>query len=353
MIVINARFLTQKVTGVQRYAIELSRQLKKLIPNIIFVSPRHIENQILADELGVIKVGFLSGHTWEQIELPVFLKKNNALLINLCNTAPVFYKKNLVVIHDVAFERFPKNFSVLFRLAYKTLIPRLIERAKFIVTVSDFSKQEIIDVYGVMSEKINCIPCAVGSDFSPVMGCKKESAILAVSSLSPQKNFLSLIKAFNLIDKPSVDLYIVGDSHKNFSSNNVLDEMSDNPNIKILGRVSDSELVSLYSTSLCFVYPSFYEGFGLPPLEAQACGCPCLVANAASLPEVLGDSALFCDPHSIEDIKSKLKLIIDDEELRQDLIRKGKENINRFSWKNSAVKMKKLIDEESSSADLI
>lgn len=354
MIIINARFLTQEVTGVQRYAIEISRELKKLCPDIVFVAPRNIKNIEIADELDVIGFGFLSGHLWEQIELPFFLNKNDdCLVVNLCNTAPILYKKKMVVIHDVAFERFPENFSFSFRLLYKLMIPILMRSSDFVVTVSEFSKKEIIDIYGALSDAIGCIPCAVGSDFIPIFGNIKQPIILAVSSLSPQKNFKSLIKAFTSIESPEVVLTIVGDSHKNFSSNDFLSEIEGNPNIKMLGRVSDKDLINLYSSALCFVYPSFYEGFGLPPLEAQACGCPCLVANAASLPEVLGDSALFCDPHSIEDIESKLRLIIEDEVLRMDLTKKGKANVNRFSWNKSALKMKKMIDEGEISSDII
>ena len=346
MLIVNARFLTQKITGVQRYAIEICIQLKKIKPQIIFVSPKNILEEEVASKLGVVKIGTSNGHRWEQVDLPLYLKKQGSpLLLNLCNTAPVFYKNKITVIHDLAFERYPQSFSWQFRYFYKLLIPKIAKRSHFIITDSEFSKKEIHNLYGINYSDINVVPCAISSNFKKV-DCKiDENYLLAVSSLNYHKNFHSLIKAFNeLEDSNVVSLYIIGGINKNFAKKELLEDIEKNPKIKFLGYVSDEDLLSYYSNALGFVYPSLYEGFGLPPLEAQACGCPCLVSNVASLPEVYQDSVLYCDPNNIFDIEEKLKELITNEDLRNDLSLKGFLNIKRFTWIKSAEKILELVD---------
>lgn len=342
MIIINARFLSQPITGVQRYAIELSLELKKLHPALIFVAPQNILHEELADDLDVVRLGNFTGHLWEQIDLPRYANKHKALLINLCNTAPVMYKEKLVVLHDVAFERYPMNFSFLFRTFYKTFVPQIVRRSRYVVTDSHFSKKEISELYQVRPERITVIPCAVSSDFKPFKKVEKDY-VLAVSSISPHKNFRLLVLAFNKLDLKNLELRIVGDVSKNFSDAELVSVINSNENIKLLGRISDKELVQMYSSALCFVYPSLYEGFGIPPLEAQASGCPCLVSTAASLPEVYGDSVLYCDPYSIDDITLKLLILVTDSALRQKLKMLGFDNVKRFSWSKSALDMIELI----------
>jgi glycosyltransferase involved in cell wall biosynthesis len=188
------------------------------------------------------------------------------------------------------------------------------------------------------------IPCAVSSDFKPFTKIKKDY-VLAVSSISPHKNFRSLVLAFNKLDLNNLELRIVGDVSKNFSDAGLVSLINTNENIKLLGRISDKELAQIYSSALCFVYPSLYEGFGIPPLEAQASGCPCLVSTAASLPEVCGDSVLYCDPYSIDDITLKLQILVTDSALRQKLKMLGFDNVKRFSWNKSALDMIELIEE--------
>ncbi len=345
LVVINARFLTQGISGVQRYAIEICRELKKIYPDVLLVAPKNVLHQYLVNELDVVIYGKLTGHLWEQIELPLFLKnKDFPLLVNMANTAPIYYKNKITVVHDVAFERFPQSFSWKFRYFYKFVIPRIVANSKKIITVSDFSMSEIVNIYGTEKNKIEIIYCAVSDFFEPLEPKYDEKYVLAVSSLNYQKNFYSLIKAFNSLSQTDVKLFLVGAINKNFADHSLLLEIESNPNIIFLGRVDDDELISLYSNAECFVYPSLYEGFGIPPLEAQACGCPCLVSNAASLPEVCADSVMYCNPYKVSDIAQKLELILSDVSIRNDLIEKGFENVKRFSWKKSAQQILKIIE---------
>jgi len=344
-IIINARFLTQNITGVQRFAIEISKQLKELYQdNIEFVSPKNVKHKSLANELNVKIIGNKTGHLWEQIDLPKYLKqRGNPLLLNLANTAPYLYKNKIITLHDVAFIRFPQTFNWKFRLFYKLLIPNIIKSSKYIITVSEFSKKEIMKFYKLRSSEITVVYNAPANIFKKIKTTYKDKYILAVSSLNFQKNFYSLIKAFNLLQDKNIKLYLVGGFNKNFANVELIKAINSNKNIIFKGRVDDEKLVKLYSNAICFVYPSLYEGFGIPPLEAQACGCPVIVSNVASLPEVCKDSALYCNPYDIDDIKEKIEILVKDENLQKELIKKGFENIKRFSWEESAKKIISLI----------
>lgn len=348
VLIVNARFLTQNITGVQRFAIEISMQLKKLYnKDIQFVSPKNIIHADLAKALDVKVIGTNTGHLWEQIDLPKYLKQNDyPLLLNLANTAPLFYKNKIVTVHDIAYERFPQTFDWKFRLFYKLVIPKIIKTSKHTFTVSEFSKHEIIEFYNTDETNISVVYNSVSNMFKNIKFEYDDKYLLAVSSLNYQKNFHSLIKAFNLIEDKKIKLYLVGSINKNFADLELIKDVEENPNIVFKGRVDDDELIKLYSNALAFVYPSLYEGFGIPPLEAQSCGTPVICSNTASLPEVGGkDSVLYIDPYDVNDIIEKIAKLIHDENLQKELVKKGFENIKRFSWEESAKNIIKIIEE--------
>lgn len=344
---VNARFLTQKLTGVQRFAIEISKELRKLYPydKLIFVCPHNVIQEKIANELGVTIIGTHTGHLWEQIDLPIFLKSNGkAILLNLCSTAPVLYSNKISTLHDITFIRFPKTFSWKFRLLYRVITPLICKSSKHIITVSEFSKSELSNFYNLPLERISVVYNAVTSSFcSGKKSKEKDKYILAVSSLKENKNFPTIISAFLLLQKeiPSVKLYLIGDLYSNSfnSMSQLLKIIDENENIKCLGRVDDKCLIECYNNAIAFIFPSLYEGFGIPPLEAQACGCPVVSSNSSSLVEVLKDSALFNDPMDIKGFANSLKELTNNINLRNDLINKGYINVNRFSWRNSAQKI--------------
>lgn len=349
MIYINARFLTQGLTGVQRFAEQISLELKKIRNDIVFVSPNDIIRKNVADELNAIKIGKKSGHYWEQIELPNYIRKNGGgLLVNLGNTGPVFYRNKIVTLHDVTYKKFPQSYSRKFRIMYNFLIPLMLRNSSALLTVSEFSKKEISNAYHYDSKKISVIYNAASAIFENKVLTRSQSSpfFLAVSSPNFHKNFHGLAEAFSeLKGADKFTLKIIGEKNKNFSSSS-FDESLKNAGgrIEFLGRVSDDELADLYSTAYAFIFPSFYEGFGIPPLEAQACGCPVLSSHAASMPEVLADSALYFNPYDKNEIKDAIIQIAHNPDKRSELIGKGYENIHRFSWSNSAKKLSALID---------
>ena len=343
-IYINARFLTQQITGVQRFAIEISKELRKMDAQVKFVSPVKVIHNDIASELGVIPFGSSTSHFWEQISLPRYLKRiGSPLLVNLCNTAPIFYSNKVVTIHDITYKLFPENFSLPFRTYYNFLIPRILQSSRKIITVSNFSKREILKHYKVDKNKIDVIYNAVHNKFTPSEKENCEKYILGVSSLSKHKNFDMLVKSFNKIKNKNLKLYIVGEKNRNL--NYILTQGHNiNSNVIFTGRVGDQELVELYSNAACFVFPSLYEGFGIPPLEAMASGTPVVASNAAAIPEVCGDAALYFNPLDMEDIAETILKIVQNDDMKKALINKGFKQIKKFSWEKSANKMINVIN---------
>ncbi|RKS84690.1 glycosyltransferase involved in cell wall biosynthesis [Orbus hercynius] len=333
---INGRFLTQNITGVQRFALEICKELIKLRDDVVFLVPSSFNERFAPQGFNIEIVGKKDGLYWEQVELPRFLNKHGApLLISLCNRAPLFYQNNILVLHDITFIRYPESFSRAFLVLYKFLVPKLIKKAKKVLTVSDFSRREIADYYKVNYENIDIIYNAVSDQFFPA---NKEHGgyFLAVSSDVYNKNFERLILAFNQLTNSSrVKLKVVG------RAGVMTNKYSNNANIEFVGRVCDDELIKLYQNAIAFIFPSIYEGFGIPPLEAQACGCPVLSSDVTAMPEVLAESVYYFNPLDINDITQKIAHIETNDQLRNELIQKGFNNVKRFSWNSSA---KKLVD---------
>ena len=341
-IYINARFLTQPLTGVQRFSLELCKELNILRNDLVFLvnDKKQIINSDLVKDFNIVEINNGKGHYWEQIALPKYLKNlGSPLLINLCSTAPIFYQNQIVTHHDVTYVRYPTSFSFKFRLFYNLLIPAMLRSSKQVVTVSNFSKKEISDVYSISPHKINVIYNAVSDSFTSDENIKREHFCLAVSSPNLHKNFQRMIEAF-LASNTDLHLLIIGGQATTFSNINYKED----PRVKFLGRIDDAELIRLYQKASFFIFPSLYEGFGIPPLEAQACGCPVIASNAASIPEVLGNSVEYFDPMNVQEIKSLIEEMTHNENLKSKLSVLGFENVKRFSWKNSASRLNDLIN---------
>ncbi len=270
---------------------------------------------------------------------------------------PIKAKKRLVTIHDVFHLAFLDTLSLKQKLYAKLLINQAVNRSNRTLTVSEFSKNEIVK-YTKTTKPIDVVYNAIDFDQFKVIQEEiilnevkekynlPEHFILFVGNVKPHKNIKNLllaIKTFNinLVVVGKKDGFITGDE-------NILDIIEENSlqeRVFFTGYVQDEDIPVLYNLAKLFVFPSFYEGFGIPPLEAQACGCPVVCSNAASLPEVGGeDSVIYCDPYDVNDIKDKIELVLTDEHVQEALVKKGFENIKRFSWEVSAQKIIQVIE---------
>ncbi|MCC4247442.1 glycosyltransferase family 4 protein [Microbacterium testaceum] len=347
MIVVNARFLTQHVTGIQRFAAEITRELLTLRADTVLAVPRGPIDTRGLDASRIVRVGRLSGHAWEQLELPLFARGRGAVLLDLTSTGPVWYRPQVSTHHDVTWLRHPDSFGRRFRTLYALVVPRLIARSDHLLTVSAFSRGEISAHFGTSPDRFTVVPNAADARFRP-SGEGAPAAdgryLLAVSSPNAHKNFGRMLEAFARFSPrhPDVELRVVGSQTRAFARQ---EYGAPGERVRFLGRVGDDDLTALYRGALAFVFPSLYEGFGIPPLEAQQCGCPVIAARAASLPEVLGDSAVFVDPYDTGDIAGAMARVVDDAALRERLRRDGLRNARRFSWRTSAELVSRVLDD--------
>jgi len=283
----------------------------------------------------VSQVGRFTGQLWEQLELPFHAR--GGILFSMVGGAPLLHRRNILTLHDAAVFAMPESFSATFRHWYRFLYGRLCHSAIHLFTVSDFSRAELVKWCGVKPEKITVTypgsdhALRSGADIGILARNRLEARkyVLAVGSKNPSKNLLGLLSAFRLFRDSGLQLVIAGASYSRvFGSPGIGDE-----GVRDLGYVNDSELRSLYENAACFVFPSYYEGFGLPPLEALAFGCPTVVSDGSALREIFHEVAFLCNPKSSEDIASKtLQACQSSEEDRK----RYREFALRFSWEECA-----------------
>lgn len=352
MLYINGRFLTQPMTGVERYAYSICMALAELGQPFTVVCPNGpVRKEYDVSRLNIIHYGFGGSHFWEQCVLPCFfVGKKDFLLLSLTGLGTILVRHKIMTIHDLSFLRSPSWFSRTYYFYYRFMTPLAARTSSHILTVSEFSKSEILHFYPFLSEdKISVVYNAINSSLfktDNTVTAAKERFVLTVSSIDPRKNFPRLLEAFNGIE--GVKLYIVGDYNQVFQKQKGL--LQDRNDVKFLGRVSDSELLELYNQADCFVMPSLYEGFGLPPLEAMACGCPVLVSDIPVVREICADAARYFNPHSVEDIRRAIREQLEcDDSTRNEQIRRGLENLDRFSWLRSGNKIVEIVEKSSHS----
>lgn len=342
MFVVNGRYLTQKASGVHRYAFEICNKLEEMGVDFHVATPQEIQSDYKF-KFKTIKCGSLNGHLWEQISLPKYLKSiGSPLLISFTGCGPLNYRNQIMTIHDVSHERHPEWFSKGYYRFYHFMMPRIGKKSHAILTVSEFSKQEIVDALSIDANKIHVVHSNVPFHHTPstnaVLNYRREADaekyILAVSNMDPRKNFAQLIKAFNNIEDKSVKLYIIGMRQKAFNTPDLQSLISER--VFLPGFVDDEQLQKMYQNAILSVYPSLYEGFGLPPLESMTFGCPAIVSDIPALREVSQDAGLYVDPHNVDDITDKINLLLKDESLQQSLKAKGLEQIKKYSWEKSA-----------------
>lgn len=331
-IYINGRFLTQPMTGTNRFAYELSLQLAKqgypfqlLTPNVA------LRPEYDVARLPIRKIGHLTSHLWEQLSLPRFMYGKKELLVSLKGLGPIFKNNQICAIHDMSYLANPSWFSKGYYLYYRFMTPIMARHAKRLLTVSHFSKGEIASKLSVPSDKISVVYNAPSETFRcPANDLENadstEKYFLTVSSLDPRKN-LSLVFSAYLKSEQKYPLYVIGDKHSVFGEV----ELPENSQIRFLGRVSDEELRRYYAHCTLFVYSSLYEGFGMPPMEAIACGCDNVVlSDIPVFREVYGEVVRYVKVDGVDELTS-----IFNQPLREDKP-DFSEFIGKYLWERSA-----------------
>ncbi|HWP02625.1 MAG TPA: glycosyltransferase family 1 protein [Gemmatimonadaceae bacterium] len=341
---VNGRFFSQAVTGVQRYARELTGALDRLLTaegpgkhEVTVVAPRSCT---LIDGFGRMKVervGRQNGHAWEQIELPWHAR--HGTLMSFANTGPLLHPRQIVTIHDASVFAVPETYSKAFRAWYRLLLPQLGRAARMVVTDSMFSRNELSRLAGIPQERIHVVPGGCDHILSrpanprvlEEFGLFNRRYVLAVGSHRPHKNLDLVVRAMECLGTVECALVIVGAQNAR-----VFADQTPAAGALSVGRVDDAELRALLEHATCLVFPSRYEGFGLPPLEAMACGCPTIVARAASLPEVCGDAAIYVDPADARGLAQAIRQFALDDAIRQEYRRRGFERAQTFRWERAA-----------------
>jgi len=344
---INGRFLAQSVTGVQRYGREIVQALDAHLEeghplaqdlSLDLLVPRTAGSAPALRHIRVRKTTRLAGHLWEQLILPFSARGG---ILSLCNTSTVFPRKQIVCVHDLNTRRFPGSYSPAFRCLYFLLIPAVLKSAAAVATVSEHSAGELTQHNLARRDRIRVIPDGhehVGDWPAPPIGTKQssvdDSTIVVIGSPAPHKNIGLILELAPQLAQHGMKIAVLGRlDRKVFRSAGAAAEAK---NIIWAGAVSDSELRLCYENALCLAFPSIAEGFGLPPLEAMALGCPVVCSNCASLPEVCGDAVLYAPPSDKNAWMNAFLKLRADRKLRSALSRRGEARAEKFTWRRSA-----------------
>jgi len=290
------------------------------------------------------------------LTLSAELRKNPVDVLHVQFTAPPFCPCPVVVsVHDLSFEHLPQTFKRRSRTQLRLTVRHSARQAARVLSLSEHGKQDIISTYGIDSQRISAIPLAAPNHFARVTDATElqrvrhtygidDDYILSVGSIQPRKNLARLVRAYALLaeklGKENVPKLVLAGKRAWLFDETLrsLEESGVKDSVILTGYVPEKDLPPLYSGAMCFVYPSFFEGFGLPPLEAMKCGAPVIVSNTTSLPEVVGDAAICVDPYDINAIAGALERVNTDSILREELSIKGQARARLFDWRDTALR---------------
>jgi glycosyltransferase involved in cell wall biosynthesis len=341
-IIVNTRSLSADLSGVQRYVGELCTRLGEKLQRVAPARP----------------LQGIKGHLWEQCWLPI--KIRSRLLWSPANTGPLFLGAQIVTIHDLAALDHPEWFAPKFSAWYRCMVPRLVRRARAVIAVSEFTKRRLVETTGINPAKIHVIPNGVDERFQPCTPCHVDAIrkqlgipsphyVLSLGTLEPRKNLRGQLDAWaRCVGQLPADTWLVvagraGQRH--VFAGAAQDRIP--ARVHFTGFVPDAHLPMLYSGALAFLYPSTYEGFGLPALEAMASGTVPIVSNSTSLPEVVADAALTVDPFDSDAIAAAIIRLVTNAQTREALRQRALRRARDFDWKNTAAMTWELLSQAS------
>jgi glycosyltransferase involved in cell wall biosynthesis len=348
-------------------------------PSVYITNLRHALEALLRDRLHVVSSRWVAplgaqrtlgdrARTlfrdlwWHQAGVVRAARRAGCVLLHLpADLGPIRGRFPLVLtVHDLAVLRFPQLFRPWHGGYARFVLPRVARRARVVIAVSAATKQDVVELLGVPEERVrvilNGLPPAIGpvpADSARAHGVRARYAlperfVLTVGSVEPRKNLRRLIEAIGLVaERPTGrDVALVHAGPAGWLSRDIPDlvRAHGNGRVRFLGPVATEDLAVLYSLARCCAYPSLWEGFGFPVLEAMASGCPVLTSNVSSLPEVAGDGALLVEPTSTEDIADGLARLWTDDRLREQLIQRGVERAKPFTWERAAAETAAVYD---------
>ena len=329
LIVLNHRTATRPtVTGVERWTAEVNRRLRALAPHrYVLAQPRpRARRRALAQ-------------AWEQLVLPAHAARLRARRVfSPANLAPLAWPRNVVVVHDAAVLREPAAYSRAYRVWHTGAGLAAARRALAVITVSEFSRRELLELTEIETERVTVIGGGVGEQFAPdadAAGVARRLSltkpyVLTIATADDRKNLRALGPAAAALEQHGIDLVWAGDTRPYFA------ETGGVPGLRRLGYVAEADLPGLYAGASAFVLPSRYEGFGLTCLEAMACGTPVVAADRAALPETCGDAALLVDPDDPDALAAAVVRAATDDAARPALREAGLRRAAGFSWDRTA-----------------
>ncbi|MBU0629936.1 MAG: glycosyltransferase family 4 protein, partial [Candidatus Margulisbacteria bacterium] len=338
-IAFNKYFIGRQKTGIGHYSSDLLAGLKKT----------SLEIKEINNPCGLNKLLF------EQIYLPIKLVFSRVeLYFSTSIVLPYFLPcRSIIVVYDLVFKLFPEYYRGGINLAYLgAFFPPSLKRAKRIVAISQSTKNDLIRLYGVAPDKIKVIYPAVGGQYQPITDQARlsevrkryslpEKFIFNVGTIEPRKNTVRLVEAYRALPPDLRAAYPLVLCGKKGWGKSFAEELS---GIILLDYVGEADLPLIYNLAALFVYPSMYEGFGLPILEAMSCGIPVITSNISSMPEVAGEAAILIDPQKTGQLTEAMSRIMNDPEMARELSRKGLEQAKKFSWEKAAAETLAVIE---------
>ena len=338
--IINGKFLAQPITGVQRFARQILSEIDSMISESVFllVIPANVVDVPEYQNIKILRTKTSASIFFDQIKIPLISKKMGIPILHLCHVGSIL-KPDYITIHDINVEANPQWFTKKLFLWYTLIHTICAKRAKKIFTVSDFSKSEIKKRYNIPQQRI----INIGNAWQHVKKIKTDEHSIAKYGLSKKNFYFSLgTKAphknlkwvFEYAQKHPDKIFAIS----GFTNNNIYAKVDSSMpvNVRFLGYLKDSEIKCLMENCEAFLFPSFYEGFGIPPLEALSIGCPVVVSDISIMHEIFGDSVHYINPNNTD---------VNLEDLLKQSVFPSTSVLEKYSWKKSAEKLLKSLNE--------